>query len=718
MASWYRRHLFLQSVVATVSLLFLGTTSNRNSNLYCQEAVSSSEHKAVVSGKVLGVDKAPIEGAKVTLYHWQSPTGRWGHFHSRGQPITTSKSGEFRFAGLSNDYYFVSIEAPGFARAFHDAYIDEQRSLNSDVVMLSPAVATIRVVDEQGKPIAGARVREYRLRGVNGEIRFPQMFLDTLGVVINPSDEKGVLRLPALPAGDTLNRLTIERENYAPVRVPDLEVADGAEARVTMKPGLDIVFRVPPENAPGHITTAAVDVRFEEKESPSELYHYEMKFDSSGVGRLNLGRGNCNWLLLQHKDFFITPVYSAGYLKNMLKFEPERNRELTFQVHPKVKARGRVIDADTGKPVAGTSIQGELANGPTPGWDDAPPDPWSFAGWAETDKNGEYSIELTAGKARVSHQDTQRIPEHDYYELNVAADGSTVIPDIKLRSIPKVTGTVRNPDGTPAVRAVVRVRGKGFATLQPVLTDAAGRFELQPDFVPVDAATEKRAWMQDVVAFDPYSPLAGRTVANLGQPAAIEVKLEPHEPGWLLSHYAESLTPWQRGEVPPERAAKDAAITLHNQPAPEIDAIRWINTDGKAFHWADLKGKYVLLDFWHTACGPCHQDFPSVKLVHELYGDKGVVVIGMHTNAAGLDEVQAHATKIGLPFPIAVDYPDGRTVARFQPHGIANMFPNYVLVSPDGKVLRDDQTIATPTLRGYKLEIIRQYLLESKAPSK
>ena len=69
---------------------------------------------------------------------------------------------------------------------------------------------------------------------------------------------------------------------------------------------------------------------------------------------------------------------------------------------------------------------------------------------------------------------------------------------------------------------------------------------------------------------------------------------------------------------------------------------------------------------------------------------------------------------IGLPCPVVVDHPDGRTVSRYQSHGIATIFPSYVLIDPAGKVLLDDRTIAHASLRSYKLEIIRARLLDRK----
>ena len=251
--------------------------------------------------------------------------------------------------------------------------------------------------------------------------------------------------------------------------------------------------------------------------------------------------------------------------------------------------------------------------------------------------------------------------------------------------------------------------------LPPVLTDVAGRFEIQPESIPLEEETGKRRIVQGVAAFDPHRPLAARSEVRLDKPETVVLKLEPHDPDWLLSAFSAEMTEWERGTASPEKAAKYAAISLRGRPAPELDAALWLNTEGQTLRLADLRGKFVLLDFWFIGCGPCHYDFPSVKLVHELYKDQGVVVIGVHNNSSVAEAVRDHVAKIKLPFPVAIDYPDGRTIALFEPHGIPDGYPDYVLISPEGQVLLDDRTIPHPSLRSYKLEIIRKFLLESQA---
>lgn len=62
------------------------------------------------------------------------------------------------------------------------------------------------------------------------------------------------------------------------------------------------------------------------------------------------------------------------------------------------------------------------------------------------------------------------------------------------------------------------------------------------------------------------------------------------------------------------------------QPAPDF---RKKDKDGNTIRLSDLKGKYVLIDFWGTWCIPCRKSHPHLVELHEKYAPRGVQFINV-----------------------------------------------------------------------------------------
>jgi thiol-disulfide isomerase/thioredoxin len=246
--------------------------------------------------------------------------------------------------------------------------------------------------------------------------------------------------------------------------------------------------------------------------------------------------------------------------------------------------------------------------------------------------------------------------------------------------------------------------------MQPVATDARGRFELTLPWLRYDAETGAPRFVQPLAAFHPLKSLSTVVNVNLEDSLAIanlELALEQHDCRSLLPEMEALADDGAKNAA----AAELAVQPLQGKPAPELDGLVWLNAPREKMRLADFRGKYVLLDFWTTWCGPCHADFPTIKLLHELYKGQGFAVIGVHDNSVAPDVVREHAKRQGLNFPVVIDTPDGKILSRYKPHGV-RFYPSYLLIGPDGNVLLHDGVIPGPKLDSYMLEIVRSYLIE------
>ena len=118
--------------------------------------------------------------------------------------------------------------------------------------------------------------------------------------------------------------------------------------------------------------------------------------------------------------------------------------------------------------------------------------------------------------------------------------------------------------------------------------------------------------------------------------------------------------------------------------APELrGAGGWVNTGGREITLAGLRGRFVLLDFWTTACANCLHVLDELR---PLEGRADLVVLGIHSpkfpHEAERSAVAAAVERYGVRHPVLSD-PDLRTWQQYA----VNAWPTLVLVDPDGYVV-------------------------------
>ncbi len=140
--------------------------------------------------------------------------------------------------------------------------------------------------------------------------------------------------------------------------------------------------------------------------------------------------------------------------------------------------------------------------------------------------------------------------------------------------------------------------------------------------------------------------------------------------------------------VPELGKPDDAKMTITQRGrvrAPELTGGRgWLNTD-RPLTLANLRGKFVLLDFWTYGCINCIHIIPELKRLEAKYPNN-LVVIGVHSakfeNEKETDNIRRIILRYEIEHPVVND-------ADFNIWGqyAVNAWPTQVLIAPDGYVV-------------------------------
>jgi hypothetical protein len=291
------------------------------------------------------------------------------------------------------------------------------------------------------------------------------------------------------------------------------------------------------------------------------------------------------------------------------------------------------------------------------------------SGWSEergpvvgtmTDTAGRYSLGVYPAATFVLVADAEGYTTEEQQNITVEA-GKPVFPKpfTLTRADGILAGVVVDAEGRPLAGASVAAwRGQGAESRQlgGTMTNGEGRFRIEK--LPKGQVTLG-------VHLERYEN-KGPTTVRVG---ATDVRIV--------------MAPWR---PPPPDGPPDVGRPVAGQPAPEIQAARWVNGEGVP-NLKALRGKTVVLLFSSAHNPAANATNAALKALHAALAAarrEDVVILAFYDGSFPAEEVADYARREALPFPIGLGEPrtDGPT---FEAYGV-DLLPALFVIDGQGIV--------------------------------
>jgi peroxiredoxin len=191
---------------------------------------------------------------------------------------------------------------------------------------------------------------------------------------------------------------------------------------------------------------------------------------------------------------------------------------------------------------------------------------------------------------------------------------------------------------------------------------------------------EQKNVLKTFITENPNSYLSLLALTSVSGPSPDVAEVEP-----LYESLSDGLKKSEQGRQ--LKSAIDALkLTAIGAMAPDF-----IQNDvnGVPVRLSSFKGKYVLIDFWASWCGPCRQENPNVVRTYNKYKNKNFTILGVSLDRENGKSAWLAAIKNdGLTWTQVSDLKYWNNLAAAV-YGVRSIPQNF-LIDPTGKIVAKD----------------------------